>query len=136
MTPQVSAILGGVSMVLVILVIKTLITPHRISYHLIRSFEERFVFNLLQNLLYWFLEHSINHLGAGRSRLSNKVFSRSVIIVSVRLEIPPLLRDYLSLSFPLQLVFFYPSVLVNPIHKLAYTSNMLTSQRFPQIMLG
>ena len=131
MVPQVSAILGSVSMVLMILAIKVLITPHRISYHLVRPFKEQLIFNLLQNLLYWFSEHSINHLGVGRSWLPNKVLPRSVIIVSVRPKIPPLLRDHLNLSFPLHLVFFYPSVLVNPIHKLAHTDYRLTSQRFP-----
>ena len=123
-------------MVLVILSIKALITPHRISYHLIRPFEERLIFNLLQNLLYWFSEYNINHLGVGRSGLPNKVFSRSVIIVPIHLNIPSILRDHLSLLFPLQLVFFYPPVLVNLIHKLTHTGNMLTSQKFPQIMLG
>ena len=122
-------------MILMILA-KALITPHRISYYLVRSFEERLVFNLFQNLLYWFSEHSINHLGVGRSWLPNKVFPRSVIIVPVRPEIPPLLRDHLSLSFPLYLVFLYPSIIVNPIHKLAHTGNRFTSQRFPPIMLG
>ena len=52
MIPQISAILGSVPMVLMIMAIKALITPHRISYHLIRSLEERLIFNLLQNLLY------------------------------------------------------------------------------------
>ena len=136
MVPQVSAILSGVSMVLMILAIKVLITPHRISCHLVWPFEERLIFNLLQHLLYQFLKHSINHLGVGRSWLPNKVFSRSVIIVPIHLNIPPILRDHLSLLFPLQLVFFYPPVLVNPIHKLTHTGNMLTSQKFPQIMLG
>ena len=136
MVSQVSAILGSASMVLMILAIKVLITPHKIFCHHIRPFEERLIFNLLQNLLYWFSEHSINHLGVGKSWLPNKVFPRSVIIVSIRPEIPPLLRNHLSLSFPLQLVFFYPFELVNPIHKLAHTDNRLTSQRFPQIMLG
>ena len=100
MIPQVSAILGGVSMVLVILAIKALITPYRISYHLIRPFEKRLVFNLLQNLLYWFSKHSINHLGVSRSQLPKKVFLRLIVIVLVWLEISPLLRDHLSLSFP------------------------------------
>ena len=136
MIPQVSVILDSVSVFLVILAIKALITRHKISCHLIRPFEERLVFNLLQNLLYWFSKHSINHLGVSRSQLPNKFFPSSVVIVSIQLEIPPLLRDHLSLSFPLQLVFFDPFVLVNSIHKLANTSNRLTSQRFPQIMLG
>ena len=54
----------------------------------------------------------------------------------VRPEIPPLLRDHLLLSLPLQLVLFYFSVLINLIHKLMHTSNRLTYQRFPQTMLG
>ena len=54
----------------------------------------------------------------------------------VQLEIPPLLRDHLCLSFPLQLVLLYSLVLVNPIHKLTYTGNRFTRQRFPQTMLG
>ena len=136
MVPQVCTILGSVSMVLMILAVNGLITPHRISCHLVQPFKERLIFNLLQNLLYWFSEHGINHLSVGRSWLPNKVFLRSVIIVPVWPEIPPLLRDHLSLSFPLHLVFFYPSVLINSIHKLTHTGNRLTNQRFPQIMLG
>ena len=122
-------------MILMILAVKVLITPHRISCHLVRPFKKRLVFNLLQNLLYWFSEYDINHLSVSKSWLPNKIFSRSVIIVQVQPEIPPLLKDHLNLSFPLYLVFLYPSVLVNPIHKLAHTGNRLTSQRFPQVML-
>ena len=116
--------------------IKVLVASHRISCHLVWPFEERLVFNLLQNLLYWFSEHSINRLGVGRPWLPNKIFPRLVIIELVRPEIPHLLRDHLSLSFPLQLIFLYPSVLVNSVHKLTHTGNKLTSQRFPQIMLN
>ena len=136
MVPQVSIILSSVSMVLMITAIKALITPHRISCHLVRPFEERLVFNLLQNLLYWFSEHSIHRLGVGRSWLPNKIFPRSVIMGSVWPEIPHLLKDYLCLSFSLQLVFLYSSVLVNSIHKLTHTGNRFTRQRFPQTMLG
>ena len=136
MVPQVSAILGSVPMILMIFAIKILVAPHRISFHFVRPFKERLVFNPLQNLLYWFSEYGINHLGVGRSGLPNKIFPRSVIIVPVQPKIPPLLRDHLSLSFPLYLVFLYPSIIVNPIHKLAHTGNRLTNQRFPQVMLG
>ena len=118
--PQVSTILGSVSMVLMIMAIKALITPHRISYHLVQPFEEQLVFNLLQNLLYWFSKHSINCLDVGRSWLPNKIFPRSIIIEPVRPEIPHLLRDHLCLSFPLQSVLLYPSVLINSIHKLTH----------------
>ena len=123
-------------MVLMVMAIEALITPHRISCHLVRPFEERLILNLLQNLLYWFLKHSIHRLSVSRSWLPNKIFPRSVIMRSVRLEIPHLLRDHLLFSLPLQLVLLYTSVLINPIHKLSHTSNRLTSQRFPQTMLG
>ena len=118
------------------MVIKILITPDKISCHLVQPFEERLVFNLLQNLLYWFSEHSINRLGVGRPLLPNKIFPRLVIIEPVWPEIPHLLRDHLSLSIPLQLIFLYPSVLVNLVHKLMHIGNRFTSQRFSQIMLG
>ena len=60
----------------------------------------------------------------------------SVIIVSVQPEILPLLKDNLSLSFPLLLVFLNPIVLINLVHELAHTSNKFASQRFPYIVLG
>ena len=136
MIPQVPTILGSVPMVLMIMAIEALITSHRISCHLVRPFEEWLVFNLLQNLLYWFLEHSIHRLSVGRSWLPNKIFPSSVIMRPVWPEIPHLLRDHLLFSLPLQLVLLYSSVLINPIHKLAHTSNRLTHQRFSQTMLG
>ena len=123
-------------MVLMVMAIEALITPHRISCHLVRPFEERLILNILQNLLYWFSKHSIHRLSVGRSWLPNKIFLRSVIMRSVRLEIPHLLRDHLLFSLPLQLVLLYSSVLINLIHKLSHTSNRLTRQRFPQTMLG
>ena len=91
MVPQVSTILGSVPMVLMIMAIEALITPHRISCHLVWPFEEWLAFNLLQNLLYWFSEHSIHRLGVSRSWLPNKIFPRSVVMGLVRLEIPHLL---------------------------------------------
>ena len=136
MVPQVSTILSSVPMVLMIMVIEALITPHRISRHLVWPFEERLAFNLLQNLLYWFSEYSIHHLGVGRSWLSNKIFLRSVIMGPVQLEIPSLLRDHLCLSFSLQLVFLYFYVFIDSIHKLMHASDKFTHQKFPQIIFG
>ena len=129
--PQISTVLCGVPLVLVVLAIKTLIAPQGVSCHLVWPFEERLILNLLQNLKYRFSEHRINHLGTGRPRLPSKVLSRSVVIVSVRLEISTLLRDNLSLTFPLLLVFLNPLILVNPIHELAHTSDKLSCQRLP-----
>ena len=126
MVPHVSTILGSVPVVLMVMAIEALIAPQRISRHLVWPFEEWLAFNLLQNLLYWFSEHSIHRLGVGRSWLPNKIFLKSVILGSVRPEIPPLLRDHFRLSFLLQLVFFYSSILINPIHKLTHAGNGFT----------
>ena len=59
-----------------------------------------------------------------------------VIVVLVRPEITPLLRNDLLLSFPLQLVLFHFFIFVNPIHKLMYVGDRLVSQGFPQAVLG
>ena len=80
MVSQIPAVIRCVPMVLMIMEIEALITPHRISYHLVRPFEEQLVFNLLQNLLYWFSEHSIHRMSVGRSWFPNKIFPRLVIM--------------------------------------------------------
>ena len=131
MVPQISTVPRSMSPVLMVLAIKALVTPHRVSNHLVWPFEEWFILYLLQNLTHRFSEHNINHLSVGRSKLPCKISSRSVIIVSVGPEILPFLRDNLSLSFPLLLVFLNPLVLINSIHELAHASNRFASQRFP-----
>ena len=122
--------------VLVVLTIQTLIALHRVSSHLIWPLEKWIIPNFLQNLLYWFSKHSVNLLCIGWSILPCEISPRTVIIVSVRPKIPPLLRDNLFLSFPLQLVFFHSLVFVNPVHKLMYTGDKLTNQGFPQAVLS
>ena len=131
MIPQILVVLGDVSLVLVVVAIKVLITPYEISCHLIWPFEEWLILNLFQYLVHWLSEHNINRMSVGRPWLPSKVSPRSVIIVSIRPEIPPLLRDNLSLSFPLLLVFLNPFVLINPVPKLAHIGNRFASQRFP-----
>ena len=59
---QISTVLCGVSLVLVVLAIKALIAPQGVSCYLICQFEERLILNLLQNLMYQFSEHHINLL--------------------------------------------------------------------------
>ena len=115
---------------------KILVTPHGISSHLVWPFEVRLIFDLLQDLMHWFSEHNVNHLRSRRPRLPNKIPSRFVIIVSVRPEIPHVLRDNLSLSFPLLLVFLNPLVFINTIHKATHTPYRLLGQGLSQIMLG
>ena len=100
MIPQISTILHSVSLVLVVLAIKALITPHRVSCHLIWPFKEQLILDLLQNLVHWFSEHRINHVSISRPWLPNKVSPRSVVIVPIRPEIPPLWWITLALPFP------------------------------------
>ena len=50
--------------------------------------------------MHWFSKHSVNHLRSCRSRFSRKILSGSIIVVFVRLEIPHLLRDNLTLPLP------------------------------------
>ena len=66
MVPQISVVLGGVSLVLMVLAIKALVTPYEISCHLIWSFEEWLILNLFQYLVHWLSEHNINRLSVGR----------------------------------------------------------------------
>ena len=66
MIPQILVVLGDVSLVLVVVAIKVLITPYEISCHLIWPFEERLILSLFQYLMHWLLEHNINHLSVDR----------------------------------------------------------------------
>ena len=81
--------------------------------------------------MYWISEYSIDHLRGCKLRLPSKIPTRSTVVVTVRLEIPPLLRDNFALFLDLLLVLFNPLVLVNPIHELAYTVDRFSSQRLP-----
>ena len=126
MIPQISIVLCSVSLVLVVLAIKTLIAPHGVSCHLIWPFEERLILDHLQNLVHRFSEHRINHLSIGRPWPSSKVSPRLVVIIPIRPEILHLLRYNLSLTFPLLLVFLNPFIFVNPVHELAHTSDRLS----------
>ena len=130
MVPQIFTILRSVSLVLMVLAIKALVTPHGVSNHHVWVFEERLILNLLQNLMHRFSENRINHLSISRPWLPSKVSLRPVVvIVPVRPKIPHLLRDNLSFSFPLLLVFLNPLVLINLVHELVHTGDRLASQR-------
>ena len=131
MIPQISTVLINVSLVLVELAIKALIAPHGVSGHLIWPFEEQLILDLLQNLVHRLSKHHINHLSIGRPWLPSKVSLRSVLIISIRPEILPLLRDNLNFPFPLLLVFLNPFILINLVHELVHTSDRLSCQRLP-----
>ena len=110
MIPQSSAVLSGMSLFLMVLAMKVLIASHGVSSHLVWPFKVRLILDLLQDLMYWFSEHHVNHLSSYRPRLPNKISSGSIIVVSIWPKVPSLLRDNLSLPFPLLLVFLDPLV--------------------------
>ena len=135
MNPQSSITLGGMPPLLVVLAMEALVASQGISSHFVWPFEVWLVLDLFQDLMHWFSEHNVNHLRSRKSRLFYKIPSGSVIVVSVQPEIPPLLRDNLTVPLALLLVFFDPLVLINTIHKSMNTPHRLLSQGFPQIML-
>ena len=77
--------------------------------------------------MHQFSEHHINRLSINRPGLPSKISPRLfVVVVLVRPEIPPLLRDNLSFSFTQLLVFLNPFILVNSAYELAQAGD-----RFP-----
>ena len=83
-----------------------------------------------------FSEYSPDVLRVGCLRFPCEISPRATVDVSIRPEIPHLLRDNLLLSLALHLVFFYALVLIDPIHQLAHAGGRLASQGFPQVVLG
>ena len=134
MTPQSSTIFCGVPSVFMILAIKALVALYGVSSHFIWPFEEWLVLNFLQDLVYQLSKHRVNHLSNGKPRMPSKVSSGPVTIVFVQPEIHPLLKDNLSIPFPLLLID--PLILINSVHELTYIVYGFPSQRFPQAMLG
>ena len=124
------------SVVLVVLAIKVLVLLCGLSHHLIRPSKVWFALDFFQHLLHWFSEYSLDILRVGCLRLPCKISPRATVGVSIRPEIPLLLRDNLLLSLALHLVFFYSLVLIDPIHQLVHAGGRLASQGFPQAMLG
>ena len=131
MIPQCTTVLSGMSSLLVVLAINTLITPWKVPTNFVWPLKIWLILDLFQHLMYWISEHSIDHLRGYRFRLPSKIPTRSTGVVTVWPEIPPLLKDNLAISLALLLVLFNPFVLVNPIHELAYTVDKFPSQRFP-----
>ena len=119
--PQSSTVLDGVSSFLVVLVMKTLVALHGISSHLVWPFEIWLILDLFQDLMHWLSEHRVNHLRSRRPRLPSKIPSGPATIVSIRPEIPPLLRDNLTLPFTLLLVFLDLHVFIDAVHKPTHT---------------
>ena len=124
------------SVVLVVLAIKVLVSLYGLSCHLIRPSKVWFTLDFFQQLMHWFSEYSPDVLRIGCLRLPCEISPQVTVGVLVRPEIPHLLKDNLLLSLALHLVFFYSLVLIDLIHQLAHASGRLASQGFPQAMLG
>ena len=125
--PKVHTILCGVPVVLVVLVIKVSVSLCRLSRHLIRPSEVWFALDFFQHLMHRFSEYSPDILRVSCLRLPCEISPRVIVDVSIRPEIPTLLRDNLLLSLALHLVFFYSLLLIDPIHQLAHTGGRLAS---------
>ena len=82
MVPQISAVLDGMSLVLVVMAVEVLIMPHWVPCHLIWLFEEWFILDFFKNLTHRLSEHSIDRPSIGRPRLPSKISLRPVDIVS------------------------------------------------------
>ena len=134
MVPQSSIVLSGMPPLLVVLAIEALVVPQRISSHFVWPFEIWLILDLLQNLMHWFSEHSVNHPRSHRPRLSSKIPSGSVIVVYVQPKIPHLRGDNLTLPLALLLVFLDPFILINTIHKPTNTPHQLLGQGLSQIV--
>ena len=115
------------SVVLVVLTVKVLIAPRGLSRHLIQPLKVWLVIDFLQHSMYWFSEYGIDNLGVGYSGLPYEISPRAIAVISVRPEIPSLLRDNLLFSLTMQLVFLYSFILIDPIHQLAHTGGRLAS---------
>ena len=124
------------SVVLVVLAIKVLVSLYGLSCHLIRPSKVWFTLDFFQQLMHWFSEYSPDILRIGCLRLPREVSLQATIGVSVRPEISPFLRDKLLLSLALHLVFFYSLVHIDSIHQLAHAGGRLANQGFPQAMLN
>ena len=64
--PEVLAILCGMSVVLVVLAIKVLVSLCGLSRHFVRPSKVWFVLDFLQHLVHWFSEYNLDVLRAGR----------------------------------------------------------------------
>ena len=77
--------------------------------------------------MHWLLEYSLDIMHIGCLQLPYEISPRVIVGISVRPEIPPLLRDNILFSLALQLVFLYSLILIDSIHQLAHIGGRLAS---------
>ena len=115
---------------------KTLITLHRVSFHLIWSFKVWLILYPFQDLVHRLPKHRDGYLGSGRPSMSRKISPEAIIVMPFRPKISLVLGNYLRLPLSLLLIIFNQFILINSIHELTYTSGRLPCQRLPQIVLS
>ena len=81
--PEVPAILCGVSVVLVVLAIKVLVSLYRLSRHLIWPSKVWFALDFFQHLMRRFSEYSPDVLRVGYPRLPCEISHRVIVDVSI-----------------------------------------------------
>ena len=118
-------------MVLMIVAVQVLVTFGRVSSHLSRPPEIGLIPYFLQYLSHWLPEYGIHCLQVALPSLSRKISPRLTRVVPFRPEIICFGGGNLFLSPPLQLIFLYPFVLVDPIHQLMDVSNWFSGEGFP-----
>ena len=126
-------------MVSMILTIEISVSLFRVSHHLIGPFEEGLVFNIFQDLMHGLSEYSSDYLVVTGYLLLSVIPSRPVIIIPVRPEFSPFLRDKLSFPFSLLLlllIIFYPFILIHSIYQLLQAGDQFPCQGLSQTMLG
>ena len=120
---------------MMVLEMKTLITLHRVSFHLIWSFKVWLILYPFQDLVHRLPKHRDGYLGSGRPSMSSKISPETIIVMPFRPKISSVLGNYLRLPLSLLLIILNPFIPINSIHELTYTISRFPSQKLPQTML-
>ena len=119
-----------------VLAMKTFITLHRVSSHLIWPLELWLILFLLQDLMHKLPKHNVDCLGSSGPSMSSKISLRPIIVIPLQPKISLVLKNYLRLPLSLLLILLNLFILINSIHELTYTSGKFPCQRLPQIVLN
>lgn len=110
------ALFGSVTLVLMVVVIQALISPHGISFHLFWLFEVRFILNLLQHMVNWLLEYQVYYLNITPRRLVKEFPPQPRRLKTIWPKVLSILWEGLCLLFTLNLVNFHSFIFLYPLH--------------------
>ena len=110
------ALFGSVTLVLMVVVIQALISPHGISFHLFWLFEVRFILNLLQHMVNWLLEYQVYYLNIAPRRLVKEFPPQPRRLKTIWPKVLSILWEGLCLLFTLNLVNFHSFIFLYPLH--------------------